>query len=44
MKNNAFLGAFAKLGEKGISFVMSVCISACNISVPAGRIFVKLDI
>jgi hypothetical protein len=33
-----------KLGKAAVSFVMSVCPSACNNSAPTGRIFVKSDI
>ena len=38
-----FLGTFTKLRKATIIFVMSVCASAWNNSVPTGRIFVKLD-
>ena len=36
--------ALAKLRKATISFVMSVCLSAWNNSVPTGRILMKLDI
>jgi hypothetical protein len=39
-----FLGAFVKLRKATISFVLSVPPSACNISAPTGRIFVKFYI
>jgi len=38
------LGAFEKLGNATISYVMSVCPSAWNNSVPTGRILMKFDI
>ena len=38
-----FLGAFAKLLNAIISFVMSVCPSVWNNSAPTGRIFMKFD-
>jgi hypothetical protein len=38
------LGAFAKLRKATISFVMTVCPSACENSAPTGRIFMKFDI
>jgi hypothetical protein len=39
-----FFGAFAKLRKATISFVMSIRLSAWNISAPTGRIFMKFDI
>ena len=39
-----FLGAFAKLREATICFVMSVCPSARNISAPTGRDLIKFGI
>jgi hypothetical protein len=39
-----FLGAFANLRKATISFVISVCPSASNNSVPTGQIFTKFDI
>ena len=38
------LGAFSKLRNVTISFIMSVRPSACNNSAPTGRIFIKFDI
>jgi hypothetical protein len=38
------LGELAKSRKATISFVMSVCPSACNNSAPTGQIFVKFDI
>jgi len=37
-------GAFAKLQEAAVSFVMTVRLSAWNGSAPAGYIFTKFDI
>ena len=39
-----FLGAFAKLRNATITFVVSVCPSSSNNSVPTEHIFMKLDI
>jgi len=39
-----FLAAFAKSRKATIGFVMSVCPSAWNNSVPTGRVFMKFDI
>jgi hypothetical protein len=43
-----FLGAFAKLLEATISFVMTICPSVClyawNNSAPTGQIFMEFDI
>ena len=36
-----FLGVFAKLWKVTISFVMSVCPSAWNNTVPSGRVVMK---
>jgi hypothetical protein len=43
-KYSFLLGAFANLRKATISFVMSVCPSAWNNSVPTGRILMRLDI
>ena len=44
----AFLGVFVKFQKVTISFVISVCLSAClcawNNSPPTGQIFIKVDI
>ena len=40
----SFLGAFTKLRKATTSFVMTVCPSAWNNSVPIGWIFMKLDV
>jgi hypothetical protein len=42
--HSSFLDAFAKVQKATITFVMSVCLSAWNNSVPTGRIFMKFDI
>jgi hypothetical protein len=44
MSNAECLGAFAKFRKATVSFVMSVCLSACNSSATTGRIFMKFDI
>jgi hypothetical protein len=40
----SLLGPFAKLQKATVSFVMSVCPSACRNLDPTGRIFMKLYI
>jgi hypothetical protein len=40
----AISGAFAKLRKASTRFVMSICLSAWNNSVPTGRIVMKFDI
>jgi hypothetical protein len=41
--NDQSLGAFAKLLQATVSFVISVCLSVSNISSPTGRIFIIFD-
>ena len=38
------LGTFAKLRKATVAFVLSVCPSECDTSVPIGRILIKVDV
>jgi hypothetical protein len=44
VKCNPFLGAFTKLQEVAISFVLSVCLPTWKSCAPTGWIFMKFDI
>ena len=39
-----FLGAYPKLRKVTISFIMTIRLSAWNISAPTGRVFMESDI